>query len=131
MKKVPFFYFLIAVLFAVSGCKSSIQKSIVYPANDEILRYNLPYDLVYLRTLEAVGSMQGWELEITEKEKGTVAVRNLDWTRPDDSDRRILTFLIKRESRQVTTVEIAPSSRHILGGGAMLKKIQQYVSREL
>jgi hypothetical protein len=132
MKKFPFFYFLIAMTFVMAaGCKSSIQKSIIYPANDEVLRYTLPYDLTFLRTLEALGSMKGWELDITEKEKGTITVRNVDWSRPDDSDRRLITVLVKRESREVTTVEIAPQSRHILGGGAMLKRIEQYVSKEL
>jgi hypothetical protein len=131
-QKLPFYFLLIAMIFAATaGCKSSIQKSIIYPANDEILRYNLPYDLTFLRVLEAMGSMEGWDLEITEKEKGMIAVRNMDWTRPDDSDRRVIKVLVKRESRDITTVEIEPRSRHILGGGAILKRIEQYVSREL
>ncbi len=129
--KAFFFYSLVSILFFTAGCKSSIQKSIIYPANDEVLQYELPYDLVYLRTLEAVGNMEGWELDITEKEKGTIRVRNLDWTRPDDSDRRLMTFVVKRLTRKITTVEIAPESRHVLGGGAMLKKIEKYVSSEL
>lgn len=133
MKKANwlFFLFLPVFLFMAAGCQHSIQKSIVYPANDEILRYPLPYDLTFLRVLEAVSSIPGWDIEITEKEKGTITIRNLDWTALDDSDRRTLTFLVKNEGKNETTVEIAPESRHILGGADMLKKIQDYVSREL
>src|SRR5262245_61847746 len=131
MKKFFSFLFIPAFLIVAAGCQHSVQKSIVYPANDEVLRYDLPYDLTYLRVLEAIDSLSGWQLDTTEKEKGAITIRNLDWVRLDDSDRRYMTFLVKNAGPRETTVEIAPESRHILGGADMLKKIQQYVSREI
>ena len=131
MKPKIFSFFVIPVfLFLAAGCQS-VQKSPVYPANDEVLRYPLSYDLTYLRTLEAVASTPGWELDSTEKEKGIITVRNLNWTRLDDSDRRVIVFVVKSAGRSETTVEIAPQSRHILGGADMLKRVGDYVSREL
>lgn len=118
------------MFFFVTGCVN-IQKSPVYPAHDEVLLYELPYDLTYLRTLDALSNLPGWELDITEKEKGTIRVRNLNWTRLDDSDRRLVTFVISRVSRTETSVQIAPESQRTLGGGDLMKHINKYVSAEL
>ena len=131
MKQQSFFsYFLITVIFLITGCQS-IQKSPVYPAYDEILLYQLPYDLTYLRALDALSTTPGWELDSTEKEKGIINVRNLNWTRLDDSDTRLITFFVRRASRSETSVQIAPQSQHTLGGGDLMKRINQYVSAEL
>lgn len=121
--------FLIMFLF-VTGCVN-IQKSPVYPAHDEVLLYKLPYDLTYLRTLDALSNLPGWELDITEKEKGTIRIRNLNWTRLDDSDRRLVTFVVARVSRTETSVQIAPESQRTLGAGDLMKHINKYVSAEL
>lgn len=122
--------FISVLMLTLAGC-TSIQKSPVYPAHDETLIYKLPYDLTFLRALDALSNIPGWELDLTEKEKGLIRVRNLDWTKLDDSDTRVITFLVRRVSRTETSVQIAPESQHILGGGDLMKRINQYVSVEL
>ena len=114
--------------FHGGGCAS--QKKIP-PAYEEVLVYPLPFDLVYLRTLEALENVQGWELQETEKEKGIIRVRNISYSRLDDSDKRTATILIKRMSRRETAVSLAPYSNQVLGGASLMKSISQYVSREL
>lgn len=121
----------IAAFLLMTGCQSSIQKSIVYPAYDEVLVFPLAYDLTYLRTLDALSNIPGWELDLTEKEKGLIRVRNLDWTRLDDGDRRLMTFVVKRVSRGETSVELAADSQHTLGGADLMKRVNQYISAEL
>ena len=122
--------FIVVSILALTGCQS-IQKSPIYPAHDETLLYQLPYDLTYLRTLDALSNIHGWELDLTEKEKGIIRVRNLDWVRLDDSDTRMITFSIRRVSRTQTSIQIAPESQHTLGSGDLLKIINQYISAEL
>ncbi len=125
-----FLFLLAGSVFLTAGC-SSIQKSPVYPAYDEILLYQLPYDLTYLRVMDSLSNLPGWELDLTEKEKGLIRVRNLDWSKLDDSDTRLISFLVRRVSRTQTSVQIAPESQHTLGGGDLMKRINEYVSVEL
>ena len=129
MNQKNFLSIFIMVLF-LTGCQS-IQKSPIYPAYDETLLYQLPYDLTYLRTLDALSNIPGWELDLTEKEKGIIRVRNLDWSKLDDSDKRLISFNVRRVSRTETSIQIAPESQHTLGGGDLMKLINQYVSAEL
>ena len=119
---------LILGLGLMSGCSTS-QK--VFPVHDEVLSYKLPYDLTYLRALEALENVSGWELEETEKEKGYITVRNVAYSRFDDADKRRATFLLKRVAREETSIELAPQSQRVVGGDDLLKRISQYLSREL
>ena len=112
----------------IGGCSIS-QK--VLPAHDEVLRYPLPYDLTYLRAAEAVEKIPGWEIESTEKEKGVIVARNINYSSLADSDKSSITFWVKRVNAKETTVEIAPDSQHALGGDELLKNINRYVIREI
>ena len=118
-------------VFFMTGCATKLQNNKGLPKHDEVLIYKLPYDLTYLRTVEALEHANGWELEETEKEKGTITVRNLNYERLDDSDRRVATFVLKRLSRQETSIELAPESRQVVEGGKLFDKIAEFVSKEL
>lgn len=113
---------------AASGCAGNNP---LLPAHDEVLLYDLPYDFAYLRALDAIQEIPGWELESTEKERGIIQVRNINYNSLDDADNRLITVLIKRVSRGRTSVELARESQHVIGGDKLLKTISDTVNREL
>lgn len=114
---------------ALTGCASAKNK--ILPVYDEVLVYDLPYDLTYLRTIEALENVDGWEIEETEKEKGILVARNLNFSNLADADLRQATILIKRLNRNQTTISLANYSQHVRDGDKLLQRISQYVSREL
>jgi len=110
-----------------SGCNTIGE---VLPPNDEVLVYKLPYDLTYLRTMEALDGKEAWQLEETNKERGIISVRDTNYSRLDDSDLRVITFLVKRVDRGTTSVSIDPKSQKIFGGAELMKAIASVLSRE-
>ncbi len=108
-----------------------VNKPPILPPHDEILVYSLPFDLVFLRTLEAVENVSDWELLETEKEKGIIVARNVHYTSFDDAEKRKAELLITRLDRGQTTVQLAPRSQRVIGGAELMKKISERVSREL
>ncbi len=121
------FVFALAVSM-MSGCAA--QEKLV-PVHDEVLIYDLPFDLTYLRTLEALERVPDWELELTEKEKGFVTVRNVNFSRFDDADERLVKVLVKRVGRNQTSVRLAPESQRVLGGEKLLAAVSKHMSREI
>ena len=117
------------VIAGLLGCNSINDH--VMPLHDEVLIYELPFDLTYLRTLEAVQRVPGWELEETDKEKGIIRTRNLEYARFDDADKRMVTLLLNRESRTQTSVRLAPESQRVIGGGEIMSMVASHVSREI
>ncbi len=123
--------FLLIAFFALilaPGCAS--QKEKILPVHDEVLIYPLSYDVTYLRTIEALEAIGDWELEETEKEKGTIQVRNINFSGLDDSDKRIAVIIVKRVSRNKTSVEFAPDSQQVIGGDDLLNQVARYLNRE-
>ena len=120
---------LLLLSMVFSGCMTGKPESV--PLNDEVMTFDLPYDLTFLRTLEALESIYGWELEETEKEQGMIRVRNVNFSRLDDADKRVITFQLERLERNKSSVQIDPESQRTLGGDELLKKIRKYLSREL
>lgn len=118
--------FFAAVFLA--GCATTKK---ILPLHDEMLVYELPYDLTYLRTLDALDLQKGWQLKETDKEKGLITIRNVDYQRLDDSDKRELTFVVKRVDRAHTSVQLVPNSQRTLSGGDMLKAIGEKLGAEL
>lgn len=118
----------IAILF-FAGC-STVSETVL-PANDEVLIYELPYDLVYLRAMEALEKVDGWDLEETEKEKGVIIARNNNYGSFADADLRSVKILVTRINRNQTSVELAKDSQHVAGGGDLLESISSYVAREI
>ncbi len=120
---------LVLVLsFGLAAC-NTVGK--VLPPNDEVLVYPLSYDLTYLRTMEAVDGFKSWELEDTDKEKGLLSVRDTNYSRLDDSDKRVVKFEIRRVDRGTTSVSIAPESQKVFGGADLLKVIASALGREM
>lgn len=127
LRKKILLSFLAVGLF-VTGCAF---REKVLPAHDEVLIYPLAFDLTYLRALEAVENIPNWELTETEKEKGIIRVRNTNFSRFGDADKREATIIVKRVGRRETSIEFAPESKRVVGGDKLLERIAQFVTREL
>lgn len=123
------FLFLALSGMTMSGCSST--KKAVLPVNDDILIYSLPFDLTYLRTMDALQNVPNWELEETEKEQGIIKVRNINYGAWNDADKRLIIVLIKSLDSNKTSVQLAPESQSILGGDDLLKQIAAALKREI
>lgn len=127
MKKIAVLL-LILSLMPVSGCA---VRDAILPLHDEVLVYPLPYDLTYLRTVEAVENVAGWELEETEKEKGIIGARNVNYSRFADADKRLIRLAVKRVSRNETSIQILPASQRVIGGDKILNRIREFLDAEI
>lgn len=119
---------ILIAFFLTLGCA---HKKPLLPVHDEVLVYQLPYDLTYLRVLDSLQTLPDWELEVTDKEAGFVRVRNMNYGGLDDADKRTATFLIKRINLGETSVELAPESQQVIGVGDLMKAVGKYLSREV
>jgi hypothetical protein len=119
---------LLSALLVMGGCATGEK---LLPKIDEVLIYPLPFDLTYLRTVEALEQHPDWELEETEKEKGVITVRNTAYGQFGDADKRHIVFDLRRISGEKTSVSIAPRYQQVLGGGELLKLIAKYLTNEL
>ena len=128
MKLFTSLILMIALAFGFSAC-NTVGK--VLPPNDEVLVYQLPYDLTYLRTMEALDDHGSWQLEETDKEKGIISVRDTNYSNLDDADKRVITFQVKRVDRGTSSVSIVPDSQKVYGGAELLKAISSALGREI
>ena len=120
---------ILALSLGLMGCNTVGE---VLPPNDQVLVYKLPYDLTYLRTMEALDGAGGnWQLDATDKEQGIIRVRDSNYSRLDDSDLRVITFLIKRVDPGVTSVSIDPASQKVYGGKKLLEVVGGALGREI
>ncbi|HOW87876.1 MAG TPA: hypothetical protein P5561_01380 [Candidatus Omnitrophota bacterium] len=120
---------LILVLgLGLIGCNTVGE---VFPPNDQVLVYPLPYDLTYLRTLETLEDYPDWQVSETDKEKGLIRVRDINYSRLDDSDLRSVAFTVKRVDRGTTSVSIAPESQKVFGGDKLLQAVAATLSGEI
>ena len=127
MKSFSMIALVLMLGLGLAGC-NTVGK--VLPPNDEVLVYKLPYDVTYLRTMEALDSVGTWQLDETDKERGIITVRDTNYSRLDDSDLRVITFLIKRVDRETTSVSIDPKSQKIFGGKQLLEAVGAALGRE-
>jgi len=127
MNYFPKLVLILILGLALAGCNTVGE---VLPPNDQVLVYKLSYDLTFLRTMEALDSVGTWQLEETDKEKGTIIVRDTNYSRLDDSDMRTITFLVKRVDRATTSVSIAPESQKVYGGKTLLDAVGAALGRE-
>lgn len=100
----------------------------VLPKYDEILVYPLPYDLTFLRVLEAVNSHPDWQPSWTDKEKGVIELHNVRYSSFADADQRSATLKVNRLGHHETSVQLAPKSQSVVGGDEILKIIKDFLS---
>jgi hypothetical protein len=132
MKKYSLVFILVFVTVSLTGCGfGDVSRKLDVPVTDRVLTYDLPMDLAYLRTLEALEKVPDWELEQTEKEKGWVRVRNVNFSRFDDADKRLITVQLLSGERGKTSVQLAAASQRVLGGDVVLAQIEKYLDAEV
>ena len=118
-------FILTLVLF--SGCSlfNFLQYEKNYPKYDTVLTYDRPFDVTFLRTLEAVNTVPGWVLEETDKEKGLIVLHNRQYSHIFDKDKGVARILVKRISRKQTSVELDKPTQLLQEGGKFLESIDQ------
>jgi hypothetical protein len=121
--------FLGFFLMSLTSCVSLFDYQPDLPVHDKVLTYDLPYDYVYLRTLEAVNTMSNWMIEQTDKEGGFIALRNTQYGHLFDLDKQTLEFEVRRLARKQTSVRIAPSFQKVKEGGEFLDRIENFISQ--
>ena len=122
---------MVITLMAALVLMGCAHHNPILPVHDEVLVYPLAYDLTYLRTLDALMTVPGWDLETTDKEKGLIRVRNVEYSRVNDADKRLATFLLKRLNGRETSVELERDSQQVLGAGTLIKAVSAQLSREV
>ncbi|HLD56302.1 MAG TPA: hypothetical protein VJA00_01660, partial [Candidatus Omnitrophota bacterium] len=84
MRPFKLWSFLVLGLgISLVGC--AVENKIL-PLHDEVLYVHAPYDVAYLRAIETLERVEGWELESTEKEKGIIVARNINFSSLVDAD---------------------------------------------
>ena len=121
-------YFLVVLSFIflafLNGC-SSLKD---FPAYDQVLVYDRPYDYTFLKTFEALNTFHDWTIEETDKNKGLIAMRNTQYGHIFDRDKLVARFIVKSLGRRQTSVALEPSSQHLVQGGDLLKRIDQVMA---
>ncbi len=123
MKKLFSFCLIAALTLSLSACKT---LEVADPSAKK-LTFQLPYDLTYLRVLEAVDGYKDWQLALTEKEQGTLKLRDVNYSNLVDADLREITILIERIDPTTTAVYLSPSSQK--GGKDVLNKIKETLAK--
>lgn len=113
------------VVFAFLSSCSSLKD---FPSYDQVLIYERPYDFTYLKTLEALNTFPDWTLEETDKNKGLIVLRNVNYGHVSDRDKWEARFIVKSLGRKQTSVALEPDSQRLVQGGALLKRIDQVMA---
>ena len=129
MKRFSAIVLILILGVGLTGCNTARRK--VVPPCDQVLVYKLAFDLTYLRALEALGSQGSWQYEETDKEKGLISVRDMNYSSLDDSDVRVISFVVKRVDRETTSVALTPKSRQVYGGAGLMKAVDEALRREI
>lgn len=112
-----------------SGCAASNKLTTAREANTRVLIYERPYDLVFLKVIEAADLLENWDVEITDKEKGSIGFHNVTFSAFSDEDDRNITVLVKRISRSETSVQLAPYSQKVIDSNKLLDVIDLSVKQ--
>ncbi len=124
MKRTPSLLILSLILVAFISSCASVKE---YPKYDQVLVYNKPFDLTFLRTLEALNSFPGWALEETDKTKGVIILRNTEYGNLFDRDKWVVKFNVVSLGRKKTSVAIDSESQRNVKGGDLLKRIDDFM----
>jgi len=124
MKRTPSLLILSLILVAFISSCASVKE---YPKYDQVLVYDKPFDLTFLRTLEALNSVPGWALEETDKTKGVIILRNTEYGNLFDRDKWVVKFNVVSLGRKKTSVAIDSESQRNVKGGDLLKRIDDFM----
>lgn len=114
------------LLGGFAGCRTT--DKMISTVHDEILIYKLPFDLTYLKTMDALQKVPNWQLQSTEKERGLITVFNTNYSAFNDADQRVITFQVTSLGAGKTSVQIIPEDQEIPNGDDLLKQIAAVLS---
>ena len=106
-----------SLLCILCGCYTFGDQLIVH---DELFTYDVAFDAAYLRILTVLDNIDDWRLVGTDKNAGAIILRTTALSKDDE-----VMILIKRVSRQKTSVELHPDSQKIHGVEKILKAIDK------
>lgn len=117
----------LSLIFAACAGKSSpylpIEK--VPASNSQEIKVEKGYDFVYLSVFDTVNNLSSWKPDKTLKEEGIIRLRNTLFSRLDDSDLRVITLHVRRDSVTQTSVYLDTNSRRVIGADEVLAAIRQ------
>ena len=116
-------YLLVAFLL-VAGC-APIRD---FPKYDQVLVYDKAFDYTFLRTLEAVNMIPGWTIQETDKEKGLIVLRNVQYGSLFDKDKNVARLQVRRLDRKKTSVSLDPSSQRLQQAGELLRRVDDVMT---
>lgn len=123
---VGFYLSLTLFLAACAGPSSPYLPAEQVPAgNSREIRVNKAFDFVYLNTFDAVNMMPNWIPEKTIKDEGLIQLKNKEYSRFDDSDRRVINLRIRRDSPTQTSVFLEQDSQRVIGADEVLAVIRK------
>lgn len=100
MKQVKLWFSMILLM---AGCASAALNPADYP----VRIYDEPFDLVYLKTYEALSKNSSeWIPYRTDKANGVIEIRSLKYNNAFGLDKQFARFLVKMVSRTQTSVEL-------------------------
>ena len=123
-KQFSLFILGFMVLSLFNSC-SSLKD---FPAYDQVLIYDRPYDYTFLKTIEALNTFPDWTLEETDKNKGLIVLRSVNYGHITDRDKWEARFIVKSLGRKQTSVALEPVSQRLAQGGELLKRIDRVMA---
>ena len=113
---------LILSLCAV-GCAGAEERL----SYDKVHVYERPFDFTFLKTIQAVNNFENWILEETDKEKGILVFRNIEYGHLFDRDKQVARFVISRVGSDKTSVMLDPTTRKFEEAPEMFERIDSFV----
>lgn len=123
---------LIVLMIAglTAGCKTWHSEVKEVPPFERTLVFDRPYDVTFLKTMEALNTFPDWLLQETNKEQGLIVLRNQQYGHVFDRDKGIARFMLRRVNRKQTSVTLDPSSQEMGKGEFLLDRIRQMVGKQ-
>ncbi len=119
-----------ALCFAAAVLTSCANQSGLLPADQISSRASQPiivqraYDVVFLSVFEVVDSLEAWNPEVTDKNEGTIRVKNIQFGKIGDADTRMLTIEIVRDSKTQTQIRLDQDSQRVIGASDVMDAIR-------
>jgi hypothetical protein len=118
--------FVVWLVLSVCVVKPSfVSAELVSPATSEEVRVNKPYDFVFLAVFDTVNELPDWVPEKTVKAEGLIRLYNSQYSRLDDSSRRVLQIRIRSDSTLQTSVFLDPDYRNVIGASEVFEAIRK------
>ena len=102
MKQITLWASCLLLLMTV-GCASSNKK--LNPEDYPMHVYDQPFDLVFKRAMEVLGSQPGWILNPTNKAAGVIELTGTTYATWMDVDNQRARFIVRHVNRTQTSFE--------------------------